>query len=101
MIPFLIDFYRFWRPLGPQVGPMLRPCWPQNPQKSTLENKAKKKTSKIVAGRSRSEWGMSSWGPLNEQKTTLSGNYRKRKHALAASAVADMYILEPPVLESY
>ena len=33
-----------------------------------------------------------SWDPLNEQKTTLSGNYRVTKHALAASAVADIYI---------
>ena len=46
MIPTLIDFSRFWRLLGPQVGPMLRPCWPPNPQKSTLENKAKKKPQK-------------------------------------------------------
>ena len=42
MIPFFIDFSRFWRPLGPQVGPMLRPCWPHNPQKNHLENNTKK-----------------------------------------------------------
>ena len=49
MIPFFIDFSRFWRPLGPQVGPMLRPCWPQNPQKKTLEKKATKRPQKGCA----------------------------------------------------
>ena len=42
MIPFFIDFSRFWRPLGPQVGPMLRPCWPQNLQKPDFANNTKK-----------------------------------------------------------
>ena len=49
MISFFIDSSRFWRPLGFQVAPMLRPCWPQNPQKSTLENKAKRRPQKRCA----------------------------------------------------
>ena len=49
MIPVFLDFCRFWRPLGLQVGLMLRPCWPPNPQKSTLENKAKKRPQKGCA----------------------------------------------------
>ena len=44
MIPFFIDFSRFWRPLGPQVGPMLGLCWPQKPQKGDLQNNTKKHT---------------------------------------------------------
>ena len=56
MIPFFIDFSRFWRPLGPQVGPMLRPCWPPNPQKSTLENKAKKRPQKGCAKEAGGKW---------------------------------------------
>ena len=46
MIPFFIDFSRFWRPLGPQVGPMLRPCWPQNPPKSSFDSNTKKALKK-------------------------------------------------------
>ena len=68
MIPFFIDFSRFWRPLGPQVGPMLRPCWPQNLQKSDFENNTKKTPKTEGPGKSR----IRSWGPLIIQKTTLS-----------------------------
>ena len=53
MIPFFIDFSRFWRPLGPQVGPMLRPCWPPNPQKSDFENNTKKTTKTEGPGKIR------------------------------------------------
>ena len=55
MIPFFIHLSRFGRPLGPQVGPMLRPCWSQNPQKSTLENKAKKRPQKGCAKEARAD----------------------------------------------
>ena len=68
MIPFFIDFSRFWRPLGPQVGPMLRPCWPQNPQKSDFENNTKKTPKTEGPGTP----FPGSWGPLTIQKTTLS-----------------------------
>ena len=50
MIPFFIDFSRFWRPLGPQVGSMLRPCWPQNPQKRDFANNTKKTLKKEGPG---------------------------------------------------
>ena len=46
IIPFFIVFSRFGRPLGPQVGPMLRPCWPQNPQKRSFANNPKKTLKK-------------------------------------------------------
>ena len=59
MIPFFIDFSRFWRPLGPQVGSMLKPCWPQNPQKSNFANNTKKNTKKGRPRRIR-YWGSGS-----------------------------------------
>ena len=46
MIRFLIDFDRFWRHLGAQVGCMLEPCWPQNLQKGDIKTKTKKRPQK-------------------------------------------------------
>ena len=51
MIPFFIDFSRFWRPLGPQVGPMLKTCWPENPPKSGFDSNNKKTLKKQTPGR--------------------------------------------------
>ena len=64
-IPFFIDFSRFWNPLGPQVGPMLRPCWPPNPPKSDFEDNTKKHKKNQMPGSilEIQIWG--SWGPLN------------------------------------
>ena len=73
MILFFTDFSRIWRPLGPQVGTMLGLCWPQNPQKSDFENRAKKRpyNSRVGPRELLAEiqiWGV--WGPLTVQKTT-------------------------------
>jgi len=38
---FLSIFRRFWKHLGTQVGPMLRPCWAQNPSKCDFRIPAK------------------------------------------------------------
>ena len=74
-----------WTPSGDHAEAMLA----TKPSKKHLGKQSQKKTSKRMRGGSRVEMVGRSWGPLNEQKTTLSGNYRERKHALAASAVAD------------
>ena len=58
------------------------------PSKKHFANNTKKTLKKEGLRR----FGPGSWGPLNEQKTTLSRQYKGRKHALAASAVADILL---------
>ena len=93
---FLIDFYRFWRRLGLQVRTMLRPCWSQNLQKNDFKNKANKHW-KTDGRKPRKDFGNSNLEVLGVFKTTTKQpsiqGYKEQKHALTASAVADMIFI--------
>ena len=86
MIQFFISFLSildpFWAPSWGHVGAMLA----TNPQKSDLENNTKKTPKTEGPGKS----GNEILGALNNTETTPQPTYKGRKHALTASAVADI-----------
>ena len=62
-----------------------------NPQKSDFENNTKKTPKTEGPGTPRDSPEMRSWGPLIYRKQPCPG-YNSGKHALTASAVADIYM---------